>query len=169
MIVPANSSIMSDALLRVEGITKRFGRFSALSEVSFSVRRGEILGLIGLMARARQHSSSVLPGSCPPVAEPCIMASVPSHPVIAHRFCSIYLMGLRHGQRNRFDGHWISHWFTLAVRQACVKTWFGISIWNHFSTRPSGLYRKANESGRCSRLGFSRHSPYCSPTNPSTD
>ena len=37
----------SDALLRVEGITKRFGRFSALSDVSFSVRRGEILGLIG--------------------------------------------------------------------------------------------------------------------------
>lgn len=37
----------SDALLRVQGVTKRFGRLRALSEVSFSVRRGEILGLIG--------------------------------------------------------------------------------------------------------------------------
>ena len=44
MTLLANSS---GALLRVEGITKRFGRFCALSNVSFSVRRGEILGLIG--------------------------------------------------------------------------------------------------------------------------
>ena len=36
-----------DVLLGVECITKRFGKFQALSEVSFSVRRGEILGLIG--------------------------------------------------------------------------------------------------------------------------
>lgn len=34
-------------VLRVEHITKKFGRFQALSDVSFSVRRGEILGLIG--------------------------------------------------------------------------------------------------------------------------
>ena len=47
MIFPANSSPASDALLRVKGISKRFGRFNALSDVSFSVRRGEILGLIG--------------------------------------------------------------------------------------------------------------------------
>ncbi|HYL15899.1 MAG TPA: ABC transporter ATP-binding protein [Terriglobales bacterium] len=37
----------SNALLRVEGVTKSFGRLRALSDVSFSVRRGEILGLIG--------------------------------------------------------------------------------------------------------------------------
>jgi ABC-2 type transport system ATP-binding protein len=37
----------SDVLLRVERVSKEFGRFPALSDVSFSVRRGEILGLIG--------------------------------------------------------------------------------------------------------------------------
>jgi ABC-2 type transport system ATP-binding protein len=37
----------ADVLIRAERITKRFGRFSALSDVSFSVCRGEILGLIG--------------------------------------------------------------------------------------------------------------------------
>ena len=37
----------SDVLLRVERMSKRFGNFQALSEVSFSVRHGEILGLIG--------------------------------------------------------------------------------------------------------------------------
>jgi ABC-2 type transport system ATP-binding protein len=34
-------------LLEVRGITKRFGSFEALASVSFSIRPGEILGLIG--------------------------------------------------------------------------------------------------------------------------
>lgn len=35
------------ALLRVEGLTKRFRRLTALQDVSFTVRCGEVLGLIG--------------------------------------------------------------------------------------------------------------------------
>ncbi len=38
---------MSDVMLRVAGLTKRFGGFTALNSVSFEVREGEILGLIG--------------------------------------------------------------------------------------------------------------------------
>ena len=34
-------------MLSVERVTKRFGGFTALNEVSFEVREGEILGLIG--------------------------------------------------------------------------------------------------------------------------
>jgi branched-chain amino acid transport system ATP-binding protein len=34
-------------LLRIRGVTVRFGAITALSDVSFDVRRGEILGLIG--------------------------------------------------------------------------------------------------------------------------
>jgi ABC-2 type transport system ATP-binding protein len=34
-------------MMLAEGITKSYGRFRALNDVSFSVRRGEILGLIG--------------------------------------------------------------------------------------------------------------------------
>ncbi len=38
---------MSDTLLRVAGVSKRFGGFAALSEVSVDIRRGERFGLIG--------------------------------------------------------------------------------------------------------------------------
>ena len=38
---------MADVLLAVAGLTKRFGGFIALNAVSFEVREGEILGLIG--------------------------------------------------------------------------------------------------------------------------
>jgi ABC-2 type transport system ATP-binding protein len=34
-------------LLRARNLTKRYGRFTALSDVSFSIREGEVLGLIG--------------------------------------------------------------------------------------------------------------------------
>ncbi len=34
-------------IVRVSGLSKRFGRFRALDRVSFTLRRGEILGLIG--------------------------------------------------------------------------------------------------------------------------
>lgn len=38
---------MSAPLLQVRGVTRRFGGLTAVSEVSFEVGRGEILGLIG--------------------------------------------------------------------------------------------------------------------------
>jgi len=47
MTISSGSSTLSGDLLRVNGITKAFGRMRALSDVSFSVRRGEVLGLIG--------------------------------------------------------------------------------------------------------------------------
>lgn len=37
----------TDALLKVEGVTLRFGGITALNEVSFDVRRGELFAIIG--------------------------------------------------------------------------------------------------------------------------
>jgi ABC-type branched-subunit amino acid transport system ATPase component len=40
-------SLMNDTILRVEGLTKRFGGLVAVCDLHFSVRRGSITAVIG--------------------------------------------------------------------------------------------------------------------------
>ena len=47
MAAEPQSQAMSEPLLKVTGVTKRFGGFTALEQVDLSVARGERLGLIG--------------------------------------------------------------------------------------------------------------------------
>ncbi len=55
-------------LLRVEGLSKRFGGVQALSDVSFSVAEGEILGLMGANGAGKTTAFSLIAGNQRPSA-----------------------------------------------------------------------------------------------------
>jgi branched-chain amino acid transport system ATP-binding protein len=55
-------------VLEVSGLTKRFGGFSALQGVSFEVREGEILGLIGPNGSGKTTAFNCISGALTPTA-----------------------------------------------------------------------------------------------------
>jgi len=54
--------------VRVAGLTKHYGAFAALQDVSFTVRRGEILGLIGPNGAGKTTLFECMAGVLPPTA-----------------------------------------------------------------------------------------------------
>ncbi|HXG14843.1 MAG TPA: ABC transporter ATP-binding protein [Calidithermus sp.] len=55
-------------MLEVSGLTKRFGGFTALQGVSFAVREGEILGLIGPNGSGKTTAFNCISGALTPTA-----------------------------------------------------------------------------------------------------
>lgn len=52
--------------LRVEGISKRYGRFQAIEQVSFEIRKGEVLGFLGPNGAGKTTTMRILTGFFPP-------------------------------------------------------------------------------------------------------
>ena len=57
---------MTTELLRVEGLCRNFGGLAALRNVSFSVGRGELVGLIGPNGAGKTTCFNVVSGTMPP-------------------------------------------------------------------------------------------------------
>ena len=56
------------AMLAVSGLTKKFGGFTAVKDVSFQVEEGEILGLIGPNGSGKSTTFNCIAGLYPPTA-----------------------------------------------------------------------------------------------------
>lgn len=51
---------MSDVMIEAQGLTKRYGNFTALSDVSFEVRKGEVLGFLGPNGAGKSTTMKIL-------------------------------------------------------------------------------------------------------------
>ena len=57
-------------LIEIDGLTKRFGGFTAVDDVSFSVGRGEVLGFLGPNGAGKSTTMRMLAGFMIPTAAP---------------------------------------------------------------------------------------------------
>jgi len=55
-------------VLRIEGLTKQFGAFTAVDNISFSVDRGEVLGFLGPNGAGKTTAMRMVTGFLPPTA-----------------------------------------------------------------------------------------------------
>ena len=59
---------MSDVLIEIAGLTKRFGTFTAVDNVSFTVSKGEVLGFLGPNGAGKSTTMRMLAGFMIPTA-----------------------------------------------------------------------------------------------------
>jgi len=57
---------VTDSAIEVSRLTKKFGRFTAVDDVSFAVRRGEIFGFLGANGAGKSTTIRMLCGLLPP-------------------------------------------------------------------------------------------------------
>ena len=62
------SDSRQDVLIEIEGLTKRFGAFTAVDAVSFTVARGEVLGFLGPNGAGKSTTMRMLAGFMIPTA-----------------------------------------------------------------------------------------------------
>jgi ABC-type branched-subunit amino acid transport system ATPase component len=84
----SSNKLPGEELLRVEGLSKQFGGLAAVRDVSFSVKRGEILGLIGPNGAGKTTTFNMLVGLIKPTAGRVIfegrdIQNLPTHDIAA--------------------------------------------------------------------------------------
>lgn len=75
---------MSDVLLRVSGVSKRFGGLQALSEVGVRIERGQVYGLIGPNGAGKTTFFNVITGLYTPDSGTFELAGQPYQPTAVH-------------------------------------------------------------------------------------
>jgi branched-chain amino acid transport system ATP-binding protein len=74
-------------MLAIEGLSKRFGGFLAVNEVSFEARAGEILGLIGPNGSGKTTTFNLIAGTLRPSAGSIRFAGAEIASLAAHAIC----------------------------------------------------------------------------------
>ncbi|WP_276808696.1 ABC transporter ATP-binding protein [Castellaniella defragrans] len=74
-------------MLQIRNLTKRFGGFHAVNNVSFDVSKGEILGLIGPNGSGKSTTFNMIAGLLPPTSGTIHFEGKPIHGQKAHAIC----------------------------------------------------------------------------------
>jgi len=105
-------------LLEVKNLTKAFGGLLALSELSFSVNKGDVVGLIGPNGSGKSTAFNIVAGTFPPTSGQVILdgediTGLPAHQASARGIARsfqlvrpfLHLTALQNVMAGRLYGH----------------------------------------------------------------
>ena len=75
---------MAETVIRVKGVSKRFGGLQALSDVGITIERGQVYGLIGPNGAGKTTFFNVLTGLYTPDAGSFELGGKPYEPTAVH-------------------------------------------------------------------------------------
>ena len=81
----------AEPLLRVEGLTKRFGGLTAINQLSLQVSPGEVLGLIGPNGAGKTTLFNLVAGTMPPSTGRILLKEKPLLGLKPHQICKLGL------------------------------------------------------------------------------
>jgi len=82
---------MNIDLLRVEHVTRKFGGLVALNDISFSIKKGEIVGLIGPNGAGKTTLFNAITGVFPPTSGSIVFSHVAIDRLPAHQITALGL------------------------------------------------------------------------------
>lgn len=65
-MMPAHNTSADDQVVSVDGLTKRFGKFTAVDDLTFAIRRGEVFGFLGPNGAGKSTTIRMLCGLLAP-------------------------------------------------------------------------------------------------------
>jgi branched-chain amino acid transport system ATP-binding protein len=155
---------MTQTLLQVERLTKSFGGLVALSELSFSVASGEIVGLIGPNGSGKSTAFNIIAGALPPTAGKVLLrgedvTSLAAHVVAARGVARtfqlvrpfLHLTAMQNVVAGRMFGHAPTASRTQAEAEASeILAGFGLEEKQHLQASIlTVMERKRLELARC--------------------
>jgi ABC-type branched-subunit amino acid transport system ATPase component len=81
---PNKENLMSDIVLKVSNVSKRFGGLQALSDVGIEIQRGQVYGLIGPNGAGKTTFFNVITGLYTPDSGSFELAGKPYTPTAVH-------------------------------------------------------------------------------------
>lgn len=78
-----------EVVLQIKDLTKRFGGLTAVSNVSFNVYKGEILGLIGSNGAGKTTVFNMIAGAFSPTSGEILYKGQPIHKLPANKVCRL--------------------------------------------------------------------------------
>ena len=77
LTIPPRRTLETEPVITARGLTCRFGDFTAVDQVSFTIERGEIFGFVGSNGCGKTTTMKMLTGLLPPTAGEALLFGRP--------------------------------------------------------------------------------------------